>query len=314
TPDTFKTVRRLMTCLNLQTARDRLEILFVCPVIRDLDPDNAILENFGNVRFVEVGTIHSTAQARAAGVEAATAPIVVLTEDHCLPEPDWAEALIGAHHQGWDGVGPVVLNGNPHTNTSWANFLSEYNEWLDPHPGGRVRHLPGHNSSFKRDILLGYGHELGMWFESESVLHWDMAKKGYRFTVEPAAKSRHLNYSLFFISIALRFGIGRIFAGLRAHNWSYMHRLFYTLASPLIPFVRLRRILRELRKPGRPRTLIPRVLPCLMIFLLSDGIGQMVGYAFNMGDASRKVMRTDFHRERYMNARDRHELENAFRP
>ena len=50
-----------------------------------------------------------------------------------------------------------MRNANPKSAISWANLLIEYGPWLDPAPAGKASHLPGHNSSYKRDVLLGYG-------------------------------------------------------------------------------------------------------------------------------------------------------------
>jgi Glycosyl transferase family 2 len=70
------------------------------------------LRDFLQFRVVEVGTINSTARARATGVRHASAPVVALTEDHAYPAPGWAEALINAHKEGWAAVGPVMANAN----------------------------------------------------------------------------------------------------------------------------------------------------------------------------------------------------------
>src|SRR5437588_133855 len=82
-----------------------------------------------------------------------------------------AQALLAAHRGPWAAVGPVVRNANPSTSVSWADFLIGYGPWCDPAPAGDLDHLPGHNSSYKRAILLDYGSELEGLLEAESVLH-----------------------------------------------------------------------------------------------------------------------------------------------
>lgn len=90
-----------------------------------------------------IGHMRSTARARAAGVRAATAPVVALAEDHAFPAPGWAEAFIERHGEGWAAVGPVISNANPRSATSWANLLIEYAPWLEGARGGaRGRRLP----------------------------------------------------------------------------------------------------------------------------------------------------------------------------
>lgn len=67
----------------------------------------------------------STAEARAAGIRQANAPVVAFVEDHSYPDPDWAERLIEAHRKLWAAVGPVMMvNANPATMISWPIFLS----------------------------------------------------------------------------------------------------------------------------------------------------------------------------------------------
>lgn len=305
TPDNYWTVQRTMTHLRAQTARDQLEIVIAAPSADRLELDESVPADFAAVRIVEIGQMDSTARARAAGIRAATAPVVVLTEDHSFPEPGWADALIRAHREEWAAVGPVLLNANPRSLLSWANLVIEYNEWLDPRPGDVVSHVPGHNSSYKRDVLLSYGDDLEKWLEAETVLHWDLQARGHRLYLEPSAKLRHLNFSRLSSSLSLRFNGGRQFAGMRADGWPSVRRIFYAVAAPMIPFVRLRRILRELRRPGRRKELIPRLLPLLLTLLAFDAAGEMIGYALGVGSAAQKITEVDFHRERFMNRQDR---------
>ena len=90
----------------------------------------------------------------------ASAPIVVFTEDHCFPEPEWAAALLARHAEPWAAVGPVLRNANPETTVSWADLLIAYGPWLAPGVAGPKDHLPGHNSSYKTSVLREYGDRL----------------------------------------------------------------------------------------------------------------------------------------------------------
>ncbi len=310
TPDGYDTIRRLIGRLHLQSVRQELEIVIVAPPGAVTDGADPKLRDFAGFRTVETKNMDSTARARAAGIRAATAGIIALTEDHSLPEPGWAEALIRAHEGDWAAVGPAVRNGNPQSLVSWANFLIEYSEWLDPAPGGEVSHLPGHNSSYEREVLLAYGDELDRWLEAESVLHWDLKAKGHRLYLEPAAKTQHFNFSRLGPSIALRFHAGRLFAGMRRSAWGPARRFVYAAGSPLIPFVRLYRMVRQLCRPNRPRQLIPGLLPMFSLLLAADAAGEMTGYLGGPGSSGEEIARIDFHRENFMNRRDRAQFEN----
>ncbi len=304
-PDGYETVRRLVAHLHRQTVRRLLELVFVFPSSVSTDIADPVLKDFAATRFVGVPDMHSTSLARTAGVRAATAPIVVMTEDHSLPDPEWAEALIRAHGNGRAAVGPAVKNGNPDSLLSWANLAIEYNDWLDPLPATGALHLPGHNSAYKRDVLLAYGDDLPAWLEAESVLHWDLRARGLRIAMEPAARTRHFNFSLFLPTLALRYYVGQQFAAVCRARWSFARRLLYICGAPLIPFVRAARIIRQFRKPGRPAYLLPRLVPVCLFLLAIETAGAVVGYLVGAGESSRRIAKIDFHREQFMNRRDR---------
>lgn len=300
TPDNFATIAKTVRRLHGQNMRERLEIVIAAPAKSALQLQTAALRDFHSYKVIEIGTMTSTARARAAGVFAASAPVVAFVEDHAFPANGWAEALIDAHRQPWAAVGPAMANANPRTLTSWANLVVEYSQWLDPCTAGVKDHLPGHNGSYKRALLVAYGDALEAMLDAESILQWDLRAKGYELYLEPKARTFHQNFSKGFSWLPLRFNGGRLFAASRARDWPWHRRLLYCLASPLIPFVRLGRIGQELRAPGRKTDLLPRILPLLFSSLVLDAAGEMVGYAFGVGDAMRKLSDMEFHRHRYL--------------
>ena len=305
TPGTYETIRRTIGCLRAQTVRDRLEIVIVAPKASALGLDQAELAGFFRVQVVEADPIRSGAAARAAGICQATAPVVALGEDHSFPDPDWAAALIAAHRQPWAVVGPVVDNANPGTAISWANHLVEYGPWIAPAAPGPVEFLPGHNSAYKRDLLLDYGPELGAMLEAECLLHQDLRRRGYQVYLEPRARTRHLNYSLPFSWIPAHFHGSRLFAAARTRygRWSLGKRLVYGGASVLIPLVRLRRIRDQARKTlGAGRFL--RLLPMIGAVLLVSAVGEMAGYVGGPGRAMQELSRLEFQRPLHLSRKD----------
>lgn len=303
-PDGFPAVSRLLSSLRAQNRSQDLEIVFVSPPGASLPPPDS-LTGFASCRFVEIPSMDSTARARAAGIRAASASIVLLTEDHSLPEPGWLDALVSAHASGCAAAGPAISNGNPDSLLSWANLAIEYNEWLHPAPAGPAGHLPGHNSSYNRDILLSYGAALDDWLEAESVLHWDLRARGHSIVIEPRAVTRHHNFSLWRDSLALRFYAGQHFAGMCRLRWSFARRLLYLGGAPLIPLVRAFRIARQFLKPGRPARLLPALLPVCLFLLSVETAGAFLGYLVGAGRSAHWIAGVDFYRDRHMNTSDR---------
>jgi GT2 family glycosyltransferase len=294
TPDRFDAIRETISYLRKQTARDRLEVVIVAPSASELGLIPSELREFYGFQVVEIGKITSIGAANAVGVRSANAPVVALAEDHSYPDPIWAEVLIESHQKSWAAVGPEVRNANPDSVISWADFFLGYGPWMKPAAAGEVQHLPGHNSSYKRSILLNYGAELEIMLEAESVLHWDLRRKGHRLYLQPGAKISHINFGVLSSWIPAQFHSSRLFASVRARRWVFLQRFLYACAAPLIPGVRFWRVMRQSHK------LELRVVPVLILGLAISALGEMMGYAFGMGNARQKLTGFEFHRVRHL--------------
>jgi hypothetical protein len=305
TPNTFATIRSTARHLREQTARDRLEVVIVCPSARELDLDEADVEGLASVHVVEIGKISSVGSANAAGVRRASAPVVALCESHAFPDPTWSETLMDAHSGPWVAVGPAVVNANPDSVVSWASFLVAYSQWMPPIESAAVSDLPGHNSSYKRAVLLErYGDRLADLLETESILHWDLRSAGHEIYLESAARTRHVNPSLFSSFLAELYHYGRLFAAARARGWPPVRRLVFTLCSPLIPILRMVRLLPAIRRARRDHGISAAVFPAVALGLMASGIGEAIGYARGPGRAATRMMDFEFHREKHVAKRD----------
>lgn len=299
TDDTVASVRRLFRFLEVQTIRERLEVVLVTPS-GELGTPEPDLTGFHSWKVVELGAVRSMAAARAIGIRAASAPLVALTEEHSFPEPDWAERLVEAHALGFAAVGPAIENFNPVTRVSWANLLVEYGQWMARPRDEDPEHLPGHNSSYRRDLLLEYGERLDEMIQAESVIHWDLRARGHRICLAPEATTHHVNMSRLRCAAVLRVQWGRGFGSTRARSWSGARRLLYVLGAPLIPLVRFRRVLDDLDRVGRVRKVPHGVAPLIFVLLALDGYGELLGYAFGPGRSAALLTPLEFHREHYL--------------
>ncbi len=304
TRDGFGTIRRTVEHLRAQTVRREMELLIVAPNRELLGLDPQAVDGFARCQVVEVGTIDQIGAANAAGIRSASAPVVVLAEDHCFPEPDWAGQLIEAHQQDWAAVGPAIRNANPATTVSWADLFIGYGPWLEPVPSGEADFLPGHNSSYKRHLLLPYGDRLATLLAAETVLHWDLRAKGFRLFLEPRARVAHTNFSRWSSWIPVQYLCGRSFAGTRAVDMSALRRAVYAVGSPAIPLVRLARLARGIKASGLRRRFL-KTLPATAVGLIVDGIGQFVGYLAGPGSAPSALARYEFRRIDHITAEDR---------
>ncbi len=298
--DVLATIARPLGNLGNQTVADRIELVLVAPRGSDLDPGAPELRPFWGIQMVEVEEISSLSWAREPGVRAASAPILAFAESHTYHHPRWAEALLEAHRGPWAAVGPGIGNANPTFASSWANLFLDYGPWLEPEAGAEMADLPGHNSSYKRSVLTSYGPELKELLEAEILLHVDLRASGHRLWMEPAARMTHLNVTLPSSWLGERIAAGRRFGGARASDWSWPRRLLYASASPLIPFVRLPRMVPVWRRCRR-RTRLPRgLLPALLFSLVASAVGEFLGYAFGSGDSMERLSRMELRKEAHL--------------
>jgi len=291
----YDSVRRTMSYLQAQTVAEQMEIILVTPSYKRLRLEIPELACFHSWRVVEIGEITSIARGYAAGIRQASAPVVALTQDHAFPDTKLAELFIAAHKQHWAAVGPRMGNGNPGTTISWTDFYIAYGEWAHPASSGAVRHLPGHNSSYKRDILIEYGDELEDLLEAESVLHRRLISQGYELMLESGTCTLHVNYATWSSWMRKRYYQGRQFMSTWAKSWSWAHRLLFMFATPLIVCLRLWRVQRHILHEETFRFLIC-LTPALLAALSAEGVGHILGCAAGAGDCTEKMAKYEFGR------------------
>jgi len=294
--DTFDALRTTIAHLGRQTIADRIELLICAPDPAHLEVDAQAVAPLHSVRVLDGGDMSATGPARARAIRVARAPVIAFTEDHAFPEPRWAEALLRAHDEPHAAVAPAFRNANPETLVSHADLLLGYGRWLAPGRRAEMDLLPGHNVSYKRDALLDYGDDLDRLMEAETVLLWDLRRKGRTLLFEPAAVTEHTNFSRMSVWLDAQWHLGRVFAGTRAEGWPALKRLAFAAASPGIPLVRLGHVLRYGLRNGLPASVLIPVLPVLAVGLLVDFVAQATGTLFGSGPSVARLAAYEFHR------------------
>ncbi|CAB4913657.1 unannotated protein [freshwater metagenome] len=302
--DAVAPARPLVDALLAQTAASRLEVVVVAPQ-GELEQTVALFIDggFAAVRAVACDVRrHGLAAARCAGIRAAHAPVVVFTETHCFPEPGWARALIAAHAAGPAVVGPVFRNGNPATRSSTSGFLAHYGTFAAPPPPPPYTDLPGHNSSYSRDLLLALGGELTELLKLEYVLHGRLRAAGHELLLAEDAVCHHFNVSRRRAGLRAGYLAGRLFAPARAADWSRARRGAYALAWPLITALRVRRHAGDARRIGLRLT--PGLVAVLIVRLVFTSVGEAVGYVAGEGGAQAPLFDMELRRDRYLAGRE----------
>jgi hypothetical protein len=265
------------------------------------------VEGFGAVRVLEVGRMVTATPGKVAAVRRASAAVIAFGEDHCFPEPEWAAALIEAHRGPWGAVGPVVLNANPTTLRSWANYIPCFGRWCEPLEAGIIDQTAWHNTSYKRQLLLEYGDRLGDFLAVEGTLFEDLRARGHQVYLQSSARVHHVNISRARSLFLQAFHGGRIYGARRASNgaWSWWRRCLYIGGAPLIPAMRLRREIFTIHRIDQGKKLLPRILPMLMLQLLLHAAGEAFGYVAGIGGSERNYGDYEMYRGRHLARADR---------
>jgi hypothetical protein len=222
-------------------------------------------------------------------VRAATAPLVVFAQAHAYPRPGFADAIRAARASGpWVVIGPSMANANPASALSRVAMWLCYGRWMNGPPRGVMTDVPAHNSAYRRDALLALGERIDEVLEAGWQLQTELGARGGQCFLEPAARIEIVNPSRTGPFIRGFFQLGRRVAAKRRRRWSVARRLAYAAGAPLIPFVRLARIVADgtRRNPAHAEW---RWLPLLLLALAVSAAGEMVGYLFGPGPPSRFV-------------------------
>jgi hypothetical protein len=283
----YESVRSALDAWEAQTCRDRLEILVLCPH----DPRPPATLPFGQ-RIICVGNadLH---EARSEGIRQASGEYVMLAEDHCLPDPDWAEAILRRLEEGWDAVGPALRPGNRSSCWAEGSFLIGYGEWMIPIAAGPTRVLCGWNGTIRTRLLRQFGDDLPRELLLGAFAIRRLCEQGARFYLENCARMRHFDPPGLAYEIWLLLLVGMGFGALRTRSWPLVFRLLYPLAAPAISFLHWKRAFVNYRRAGAACGLRPAVLAAAVVLASAWGLGEAVGALMGVDRVAPHIWRTE---------------------
>jgi len=227
----------------------------------------------------------NVAEARA--VRSATAPFVVFAQERAYLRPGAADRLSSACANGnWTIVAPALANANPRTVFSRASMRIKNSRWMDGQPAGPVENAPGHNTAYRRDALLALGDHLESSLEAGWQLQDELRARGALCYLESSAVIAVVNPEATGPFVRDFRRLGRRFAAQRARRWPTGMRLLFAAGSPLIPLVRLGRVVHTSILQERGTTLW-RELPAVVLGLSASAAGEAAGYLFGPGSPTR---------------------------
>ena len=285
--------QHLLECLRrLAEQRDPPFFEVVVPVDASIGGVDGWRDAHREVRFVDLelpaaavasdrfartpGTDHlAYDRRRAAGLAAAQAPIVALTEDHARPDPDWCANVVAAHRR-WPhaAIGGVIENACDRP-LNWAAYFCDFGRYQGGLREGPARYVSDVNVSYKATALARVESS---WTDSyhETAVHGALRAAGESLWLSPTLVVRQDRGPLRLGALLReRYAWGRLYAGKRVAEISRLRRGLLLVLAAGLPILLLARKAATVVARRRHRGAFVRVLPILVLLLA----GELVGYA-----------------------------------
>lgn len=282
----YASVTAALAAWDAQPCRDRLEILVLCPT--DLGPapgtqaDRHVIIDTGRADLHE---------ARVLGIARASADYIMLAEDHCVPDPGWAGAILSRLDDGWDGIVSALRPGTRSGAWPEGSFLIGYGEWMEPVAGGPTSIMCGWNGVLRRDLLTGIGPGLDIDLRMGAFLVRRLQRQGARFFLEHNARMRHFDPPGFAYELYLLLLVGLGFGAMRTREWPWLLRLVYPVLFPAVAAAHARRALVHYRRARG--TVRPAALPAAAVLAGAWGLGEAAGALLGLRTVTPWLWRTE---------------------
>jgi hypothetical protein len=172
----------------------------------------------------------------------------------------------------------------------------DYGRWMAG-PGGPWPDLPGHNTAYRRDALLGALEEMPDGMDAENLLQGEIRRAGGELYLDMDVRIAHLNCEHYGAAGREWRDFSRVYAARRAANWGRLRRAVYGAGSALLPVVRLTRLIGFARRGGHLGLLL-RGLDIVSVALVSSAFGEMLGYLTLRCDPA-ATQEVELHRRRW---------------
>ncbi len=270
-----RNLARCLQALGAQRSAPAFEV--IVPVDDRYEEWEGLAERFPDVRFLVAGGRRTFAELRSVGCRAASGPLVALTEDHCVPEPDWCEQVVQAHAGPHAAVGGAVEKLPSDTILNWAMYLCDYARYMNPLPEGPAASLTDCNVSYKRSALDAIAAVWETEFH-ENVVHAELRARGESLWFSPRIMVKQQRSVRFSAALADRYSFGRLLGGTRAAALSWRRRLLLAALTPLLPAMLVARIAGHVRRAGRQYGRFLMGLPTLLVLTSAWAFGECLGY------------------------------------
>jgi hypothetical protein len=267
-------LERCLEALERQQGAPDFEIVVACDPhiagladVRVRHPAARLFANEGQRTPLELA---SRALAESRG------DVILLTEDHCVPDADWVARMRSAQAPGRAVVGGLVDIAPGASAVDWAFYFVDFFRYASPVSQGPSPTLTVCNASYKRRELEAVAPLWQRYFH-ETAINDALRERFGTLWLDPASRvtmSRHVELG---DALYERYAFGRLFACTRL-GFVPRKRLYYCLFSPALPLMLMTRMARSAWRDGALARAFVRSLVPLTLMVLWWSWGEWLGY------------------------------------
>lgn len=281
----------LTTCLDAlvdQCPPDRVEVLI--PYDHITADVAALKPRYPGFTFVDLGAIlggmvpanpfemHAFYDTRRAeAMKLARGKLIAIIEDRGVPDPDWAETMIGLHRDHPHGViGGAVTNGVDRL-WNWAIFFCDFGRYQPPLSEENPEYVTDTNIAYKRETIFAVRDLWDVKYQ-ESQVNWELRRRnaGLMLTDACWTEQRRPAVSLG-AKVAERFHWARLYGNVRGREIPMGQRLKLCALMPALPFVLYLRHFRRQVQKGRHVGKYILASPLTLFLLICWTAGEFTG-------------------------------------
>lgn len=245
-----------------------------------------VAERYPAVRVVSNEGQRTPLELAARAIREASGDVVLLTEDHCIPAPDWVGVLVREVLQpDRAAVGGLVETDPGASSIDWAFYYVDFFRYSQAIPAGPSPSLTVCNVAYRREHLDAVADKWQTIFH-ETAINDALRGRFGPLWLTPAARVSMRRNVRFGDAVYERYAFGRLFSCTRLEFASGLRRLYYLLFSPALPLLLLYRMG---RKAAGERASIRRflhALPQLTALVAAWSWGEWLGYLTRRRPAS----------------------------
>ncbi len=268
----------LERCLaGLAQQRGAPEFDIVVAYDPNLSGMDGVAARWPRVRLVSNAGQRTPLELASRALAEARGELILLTEDHCIPEPNWVANMIAAQAPGRAVTGGLVEIRAGSSAVDWAFYFVDFFRYASPGRTGPSPTLTVCNVAYSRSSLDAIADLWKVYFHETAINDALRARFG-ELWLEPSARVSMARHVTLGDALYERYAFGRLFGCTRLGFCTPARRIYYCILAPLLPAVLLWRMARKAFSSARLARDFTRAIVPLTLMVLWWSWGEWLGY------------------------------------